>query len=109
MIRLPPEDSPVEGDLSHSNNVVVVAVESVSTAVRGALSSLPGQQYLTIPALPTFRQPAPSPAPAPETASSDTEEEEEEEEDISLAFLRSKCDRLTERRATDFSQVDNIS
>ena len=108
MIRLPPEDSPVEGDLSHSNNVVVVAVESVSTAVRGALSSLPGQQYLTIPALPTFRQPAHSPAPAPETetASSDTEEEEE---DISLAFLRSKCDRLTERRATDFSQVDNIS
>ena len=89
--------------------VDVVAVESVSTAVRGALSSLPGQQYLTIPALPTFRQPAPSPAPAPapetETASSDTEEEE----DISLAFLRSKCDRLTERRATDFSQVDNIS
>ena len=83
-------------------------MESVSTAVRGALSSLPGQQYLTIPALPTFRQPAPSPAPAPETetASSDTEEEEE---DISLAFLRSKCDRLTERRATDFSQVDNIS
>ena len=80
----------------------------MSTAVRGALSSLPGQQYLTIPALPTFRQPAPSPAPAPETetASSDTEEEEE---DISLAFLRSKCDRLTERRATDFSQVDNIS
>ena len=76
-------------------------MESVSTAVRGALSSLPGQQYLTIPALPTFRQ------PAPETASSDTEEEEEE--DISLAFLRSKCDRLTERRATDFSQVDNIS
>ena len=38
---------------------------------------------------------------------SDTEEEEEE--DISLAFLRSKCDRLTERRATDFSQVDIIS
>ena len=85
-------------------------MESVSTAVRGALSSLPGQQYLTIPALPTFRQPAPETAPAPETetASSDTEEEEEEE-DISLAFLRSKCDRLTERRATDFSQVDNIS
>ena len=84
-------------------------MESVSTAVRGALSSLPGQQYLTIPALPTFRQPAPETAPAPETETASSDTEEEEEEDISLAFLRSKCDRLTERRATDFSQVDIIS
>ena len=53
-----------------------------------------------------LRPAMPAPAPETETASSDTEEEEE---DISLAFLRSKCDRLTERRATDFSQVDNIS
>ena len=33
----------------------------------------------------------------------------DEDESQRLNFLRTNCDRLTERRATDFSQVNNLN
>ena len=88
--------------------------------MRDVLTSLSSQQYLSIPALPPL--PHLSTTISKQFASSEciedvnNDDDQEEDDDVSdhseetqnLNFLRANCDRLTQRRATDFSQV-NIS
>ena len=90
----------------------------MSSAMKDVLSSLSSQQYLTIPTLPSLSSVTRSFA-SPETVTVTTteiEEDENGEEEISddvteadkdqtLQLLRANCDRLKDRRATDFSQV----
>ena len=86
--------------------------------MKDVLSSLSSQQYLTIPTLPSLSSVTRSFA-SPETVTVTTTEigeDENSEEEISddvteadkdqtLQLLRANCDRLKDRRATDFSQV----
>ena len=86
--------------------------------MKDVLSSLSSQQYLTTPPLPSLSSVTRSFA-SPETVTVTTteiEEDENSEEEISddvteadkdqtLQLLRANCDRLKDRRATDFSQV----
>ena len=105
------------------------SVETVQTALRDAFSSLSSSSYLTIPSLPqlpsiiigkketenTNTQVEVEIEVASEKESSECEEKIDdddiidEDESQRLNFLRTNCDRLTERRATDFSQVNNLN
>ena len=101
----------------------------MQTALRDAFSSLSSSSYLTIPSLPqlpsiiigkketenTNTQVEVEIKVASEKESSECEEKIDdddiidEDESQRLNFLRTNCDRLTERRATDFSQVNNLN
>ena len=86
--------------------------------MRDVLTSLSSQQYLSIPALPPL--PQLNTTISKQFASSecieDVNNDDLEEDDVSdhseetqnLNFLRTNCDRLTQRRATDFSQVNRF-
>ena len=105
-----------------------LSVDSVQTALRDAISSIStSKQYLNLPSLqqlPAFLSGKIQNGNNDQTdvvITKDTEEDKEttcsesvdsnnddvmdEDESQRLNFLRINCDRLTERRATDFSQV----
>ena len=105
-----------------------LSVDSVQTALRDAISSIStSKQYLNLPSLqqlPAFLSGGKIQNGNSEgevVITQDTEEDKEtcsdsvdsnvddvmdEDESQRLNFLRINCDRLTERRATDFSQVN---
>ena len=95
----------------------------MSSAMKDVLSSLSSQQYLNIPTLPSLSSVTKSFTTSTEAVNvsineCDQDENEDEEiidevreadKDLSLDVIRAKCDRLNDRRATDFSQVNKIS
>ena len=91
----------------------------MSSAMKDVLSSLSSQQYLNIPTLPSlssvtksFTKTETVNVNSDEVDQDENEEEEmidevmEAEQDLPLEDLRATCDRLSDRRATDFSQVN---
>ena len=95
-------------------------MDSVGTAMRDVINSISSQSYLTIPTLPqlisvTKKFTSSEAVTEVEIVENDDniddeEAKEDSNDDISdgdqtLNFLRTNCDRLTDRRATDFSQV----
>ena len=95
----------------------------MSSAMKDVLSSLSsGQQYLNIPSLPGLSSVTKSFASAEavnvsiDECDQDVNEEEESvdevtevDKDLTLEVMRANCDRLNDRRATDFSQVCRIT
>ena len=91
----------------------------MSSAMKDVLNSLSGQQYLNIPSLPSLSSVTKSftSTEAVNVSIDECDQDENEEEeiidteateadkDLSLEVIRAKCDRLNDRRATDFSQV----
>ena len=86
----------------------------MSSAMKDVLSSLSSQQYLNIPSLPSMSSVTKSFKSTEAVSVSidevDQDENEEEEiivdKDLTIEDLRANCDRLNDRRATDFSQVN---
>ena len=92
----------------------------MSSAMKDVLNSLSSQQYLHIPSLPSLSSVTKSftSTEAVNVSIDECDQDENEEEeiidteateadkDLSLEVIRAKCDRLNDRRATDFSQVD---
>ena len=82
--------------------------------MKDVLSSLSSQQYLNIPSLPSMSSVTKSFKSTEAVSVSidevDQDENEEEEiivdKDLTIEDLRANCDRLNDRRATDFSQVN---
>ena len=96
----------------------------MSSAMKDVLSSLSsGQQYLNIPSLPSLSSVTKSFASSAEAVNvsidecdQDVNDEEEStdevtevDKDLTLEVMRANCDRLNDRRATDFSQVSRIT
>ena len=87
----------------------------MSSAMKDVLSSLSSQQYLNIPSLPSmssvtksFKSTEAVSVSIDEVDQDENEDEEIiDEKDLTIEVLRAKCDRLNDRRATDFSQVNN--
>ena len=91
----------------------------MSSAMKDVLNSLSSQQYLNIPSLPSLSSVTKSftSTEAVNVSIDECDQDENEEEeiidteateadkDLSLEVIRAKCDRLNDRRATDFSQV----
>ena len=88
----------------------------MSSAMKDVLSSLSSQQYLNIPSMSSVtRSFTSSEAVSVSIDEADLDENEEEEitdeameadKDLTIEVLRANCDRLNDRRATDFSQVN---
>ena len=88
----------------------------MSSAMKDVLSSLSSQQYLNIPSMSSVtRSFTSSEAVSVSIDEVDLDENEEEEiidegmeadKDLTIEVLRANCDRLNDRRATDFSQVN---
>ena len=86
----------------------------MSSAMKDVLSSLSSQQYLNIPSLPSMSSVTKSLKSTEAVSVSidevDQDENEEDEiivdKDLTIEDLRANCDRLNDRRATDFSQVN---
>ena len=94
----------------------------MSSAMKDVLSSLSSQQYLNIPTLPSLSSVTKSftSTEAVNVSINECDQDENEDEeiidevreadkDLSLDVIRAKCDRLNDRRATDFSQVNKIT
>ena len=89
----------------------------MSSAMKDVLNSLSSQQFvLNIPSLPGMSSVTKSfnstEAVSVSIDKEDQDENEEEEiidheKDLTIEVLRANCDRLNDRRATDFSQVNN--
>ena len=95
---------------------IIISVESVQTAMRDVLTSLSSQPYLSIPALPplphltTISKQFASSESIEDVNNDDQDDVSDHSDEIqNLNFLRTNCDRLTQRRATDFSQVFYLS
>ena len=88
----------------------------MSSAMKDVLSSLSSQQYLNIPGISSVtRSFTSTEAVSVSIDEVDLDENEEEEitdeateadKDLTIEVLRANCDRLNDRRATDFSQVN---
>ena len=88
----------------------------MSSAMKDVLSSLSSQQYLNIPSMSSVtRSFTSSEAVSVSIDEVDLDENEEEEitdeateadKNLTIEVLRANCDRLNDRRATDFSQVN---
>ena len=88
----------------------------MSSAMKDVLSSLSSQQYLNIPGISSVtRSFTSTEAVSVSIDQVDLDENEEEEitdeateadKDLTIEVLRANCDRLNDRRATDFSQVN---
>ena len=88
----------------------------MSSAMKDVLSSLSSQQYLNIPSMSSVtRSFTSTEAVSVSIDEVDLDENEEEEitdeateadKDLTIEVLRANCDRLNDRRATDFSQVN---
>ena len=88
----------------------------MSSAMKDVLSSLSSQQYLNIPSMSSVTSSFTSTeAVSVSIDKVDLEENEEMEitdevteadKDLTIEVLRANCDRLNDRRATDFSQVN---
>ena len=84
--------------------------------MKDVLSSLSSQQYLNIPSMSSVtRSFTSTEAVSVSIDEVDLDENEEEEitdeateadKDLTIEVLRANCDRLNDRRATDFSQVN---
>ena len=89
----------------------------MSSAMKDVLSSLSNQQYLNIPTLPSLSSVTKSftSTEAVNVSINECDQDENQDEvreadkDLSLDVIRAKCDRLNDRRATDFSQVNKIT
>ena len=88
----------------------------MSSAMKDVLSSLSSQQYLNIPSMSSvtrsFTSTEAVSVSIDEVDLDENEEEEiideatEDDKDLTIEVLRANCDRLNDRRATDFSQVN---
>ena len=86
----------------------------MSSAMKDVLNSLSSQQFVNIPSLPGMSSVTKSfnstEAVSVSIDKEDQDENEEEEitdeKDLTIEVLRANCDRLNDRRATDFSQVN---
>jgi len=97
-----------------AGNQIGGKVESVQTAMRDVLTSLSSQPYLSIPALPplphltTISKQFASSESIEDVNNDDQDDVSDHSDEIqNLNFLRTNCDRLTQRRATDFSQANS--